>query len=120
MTEKVVTVEINDKGGAIDAPWGKVEVDFKEDKDRINLKILEHARQQLLYFQKEGPTQFLADDLRGYELILATGSEELADKFMEIKRKLREEGIHYGTNLKVIEMLKEKHPEMNWPEENNS
>jgi hypothetical protein len=112
MTEKTVTIECNDEGGAIDAPWGKVEVDFKEDKDCITLKVLEHARQQLMYFQKQSPTQFLADDLKGYELILATGSEELADAFMEIKRRLRKEGTHYNTNLKVIEILKKEQPEL--------
>lgn len=112
MNEEVVDIEINEKEGTIAAPWGKVTVDFSEDKDCVNLKMLEHARQQLLYFQKKSPTQPLADDLKGYELILATGSEEVADKFMEIKQDLREKGIHYGTNLKVIEILKKDYPEM--------
>jgi hypothetical protein len=109
---KEVNIELNGEEGTIDAPWGSVTVNFEDDKDDINLRLMAHARQQLMYFQKEKATQFLADDIKGYELILATGSEELADKFMEIKSDLRKKGIHYGTNLKVIEILKEKHPEL--------
>ena len=78
------------------------------------LGMIQHFRLQLISFRSQNKTpeerQHLEDDIRGYEIILASGSESNAQAFMEAKRgrRFEENGFKplFKNNLEVIEFCK--------------
>ena len=86
-------------------PWGT----YEEVKDHLAMvKIvkeqLEWMRDHPEMFQPD-PTN-LAVDIRGYEEVLATNSNEVARAFFETKWEARRKGHAFKDNAAVIEHLK--------------
>lgn len=87
---------------SVDAPWGKFECD-------TYLDFFRQCRAQLQYFldQKQSPNEeFTRAELAGYDELLATGSEDMAEAFAMIKHDCRERGVAPPTNLEVIHRVK--------------
>lgn len=76
------------------------------------LGMMKHYILQLKSFrnQKKTPDErrHMEADIRGYEEIVASGSEDNAIQFMRLKHDARMAGKPYKNNEKVIEHLKEK------------
>lgn len=74
------------------------------------LGLMEHTLLQLKSYRQLNKTpekrQHLEDDISGYEMILATGSEKNAEHFFELKAKSIKMREPFKNNLEVIKALK--------------
>lgn len=88
----------------IHSPWGT----FRSGKDNPNRTFYKQTLEQLLFYQKAGNnSDHIKRDIEGYEKLLSYDSEEICDKFREVKMGAREAGRPFKDNLAVIEKMKE-------------
>lgn len=85
----------------IDAPWTNGPQEYVG-----MLAFLGQAREQLLFFQKEKNTEHIRNDIEGYELILKSGQEANANRFLELKQNALRVGNRFENNLAVIDIMK--------------
>jgi hypothetical protein len=86
----------------IDAPW----TNGKEEIEPSRLLFLQQTKKQLLYFQKQNDTEYIRNDIAGYDLIIKSKSEKNAENFLKIKRDAILEGKRFKDNLEVIKQMK--------------
>ncbi|MGZ3742737.1 MAG: hypothetical protein ACXVB1_00155 [Pseudobdellovibrionaceae bacterium] len=76
-----------------------------------HLGMFNHYLLQLKHFRKLNKTkeerEYLEADIRGYEAILHSNSEENALKFLEVKREARNAGKRFANNEKIVEHMKQ-------------
>lgn len=75
------------------------------------LDFLRHTLLQLKYYlktQKRTPQQLahLKADIKGYEELIETGSEENASVFLRMKHEAMKGGLRFPNNLAIIQHMK--------------
>jgi len=87
----------------IEAPWGHVKLDLND-----NLGFIEHFIRQLEYFLNTGVSpnpEATRQDIEGYKILLATGSQTIAHRFLTRKNAYARRG-EIVRNLDVIAAMK--------------
>jgi len=76
------------------------------------LGMFQHYILQLKSFRVQDKTkeerEHLESDIRGYEEVLASGSEKNAENFLKIKQEARAIGVRFKNNEDVIKYMKDK------------
>lgn len=109
----IIDHEVNLETGdySTKAPWGETEGNLSQEAGLIKTGL-----NQLIFYKNDGrtPTQYLLDDIAGYEQILASKDpDKNARAFMDIKHDSILSGKRYENNLKIVEAIKEQG---NWHE----
>ena len=86
------------------------------------LGMIQHFRLQLIHYRKQDKTkeerEYLEQDIKGYEMILDSGSEKNAVNFLDLKDQERR-GLQkaFKDNVAVIEFMKANNL---WEDKNGS
>ena len=87
----------------VEAPWGTYELDGV-------LAWIKQFQDQIQYFIDTGQTdnvQYAKRDIQGYQLILDSGSQDNARKFLEIKQNERlGDEPKFADNIAIVEYMK--------------